>query len=85
VYHALVAAADLFALRNHYSDGFWFDTAWAMYRAYETDLYKFDQVYRYFCEAADRVESQGFDVLKRLREQIEAVYVHGCITKQALA
>jgi hypothetical protein len=85
VYHALVAAADLFALRNHYSDGFWFDTAWAMYRAYETDLYKFDQVYRYFCESADRVESEGFDVLNRLREQFEAVYVHGCITKQALA
>ena len=85
VYDALVAAADLFTLRNHYTDGFRFDTALAMYRAYETELYKFDQVYRYFCEAADRVESQGFDVLKQLREQIEAVYVHGYITNQALA
>jgi uncharacterized protein (TIGR02687 family) len=67
------------------SDGFRFDTALAMYRAYETELYKFDQVYRYFCEAADLAESQNWDVLKELREQIEAVYVHGYITNQALA
>ena len=38
VYEALVAAA-FFALRNRYADGFHFDTAAAMYRAYETELY----------------------------------------------
>ena len=53
VYDALVAAADFFALRNRYADGFDFDTAAAMYRAYETELYTFDQRYRQFCEAAD--------------------------------
>jgi uncharacterized protein (TIGR02687 family) len=85
VYHALVAAAELFTLRNRHTDGFHFETALAMYRAYETDLYQFDQLYRYFCEAADRAESQGWDVLKKVREQIEAVYVNWYMTNQALA
>jgi len=30
-----------------------------MYRAYETELFKFDQLYRHFCEAADFAESQN--------------------------
>jgi uncharacterized protein (TIGR02687 family) len=85
VYDALVAAADLFALRNRHTDGFRFDTALAMYRAYETELYQFDQLYRSFCEAAGLAESQGWDVLKKLREQIEAVYVNWYLTNQALA
>ena len=64
VYQALVAAADLFALRNRYADGFHFATAAVMYRAYETELYQFDQRYRHCCEAADLAESQQWDVLK---------------------
>jgi uncharacterized protein (TIGR02687 family) len=85
VYDALVAAADFFDLRNRHKDGFDFDTAPAMYRAYETELFKFDQLYRYFCEAADFAESQNWDVLKKLREQIEAIYVNWYIINQALA
>ena len=30
-----------------------------MYRAYESDLFRFDQLYRHFCEAADLAESSG--------------------------
>ncbi len=85
VYDALVAAADLFTLRNHHTDGFHFDAASIMYRAYETELYKFDLLYRHFCEAADLAESQNWDVLKHLREQIEAMYVNWYMTNQALA
>ncbi len=85
VYDALVAAADFFELRNRHKDGFHFDTASAMYRAYETELFTFDQLYRRFCEAADLAESQNWDVLKKLREQIEAVYVNWYVTNQALA
>jgi uncharacterized protein (TIGR02687 family) len=85
VYDALVAAADLFDLRNRHKDGFDCDTAPTMYRAYETELFKFDQLYRRFCEAADLAESQNWDVLKKLREQIEAVYVNWYVTNQALA
>jgi uncharacterized protein (TIGR02687 family) len=85
VYDALVAAADFFDLRNRHKDGFDCDTAPAMYRAYETELFKFDQLYRRFCEAADLAESQNWDVLKKLREQIEAIYVNWYVTNQALA
>ncbi|MGH8060178.1 MAG: BREX-1 system phosphatase PglZ type A, partial [Candidatus Entotheonellia bacterium] len=85
VYDTLVAAADLFDLRNHHKGGFAFDTAPAMYRAYETELFKFDQLYRHFCEAADLAESQNWDVLKMLREQVDAVYVNWYVTHQAIA
>ena len=85
VYQALVAAADLFALRNRYADGFHFATAAAMYRAYETELYQFDQRYRHCFEAADLAESQQWDVLKTLREQVEAVYVRWYLTHLTLA
>ena len=59
VYDALVAAADFFALRNRHAAGFDFPDAAALYRAYETDLFRFDQLYRQFCEAADQAESSG--------------------------
>jgi uncharacterized protein (TIGR02687 family) len=85
VYQALVAAADMFALRNRYVDGFHFATAAAMYQAYETELYQFDQAYRHCCDAADTAESQQWDVLKTLREQVEAVYVRWYLTNLALA
>jgi len=42
-------------------------------------------LYRHFCEAADLAESQNWDVLKKLREQVEAVYVNWYVTTQALA
>jgi len=48
VYDALVAAAGFFALRNQYRGQFDFADAKAMYHAYETELYRFDQLYRYF-------------------------------------
>src|SRR5262249_61349223 len=75
VYEALVAAAAFFALRNRYADGFHFDTASAMYRAYETELYTFDQRYRQCCAAADTIESQNWDVLQTLPEQLQAVHM----------
>ena len=84
VYRALTAASEFFDLKNQHQDGFEFDDAAAMYRAYETDLFRFDQLYRHFCEAADTAESQNWDVLKALREQIEAAYVNWYITQESL-
>jgi uncharacterized protein (TIGR02687 family) len=84
VYDALTAAADFFTLKNLHQDGFEFDDAASMYRAYETDLFRFDQLYRHFCEAADTAESQNWDLLKALREQIEAAYVNWYITQESL-
>ena len=54
VYEALVAAAEFFNLRNLHREGFEFDDASAMYRAYENELFRFDQLYRHFCESADK-------------------------------
>ena len=85
VYDALVAAADFYALRNQHKGGFDYPDAAAMYRAYETQLYRFDQLYRHFCEAADAAEDQGWNVVKPLRADIEARYVNWYLTNLALA
>jgi uncharacterized protein (TIGR02687 family) len=85
VYDALVAAADFFALRNQHRDGFAFPNATALYRAYEEELFRFDQLYRHFCEAADHAEAQGWNILKPLRELIEDCYANWYVPMLALA
>ena len=57
VYEALAVAADFFSLRNEYQ-GFDFDSAQSMYQAYEQKLFRFDQLYRQFCEQADIAEAK---------------------------
>ena len=84
VYDALVAAADFFALRNQYRGRFDFADAKAMYRAYETELYRFDQLYRHFCETADLAEAEGWGVLKPLRQELESCYGTWFVTTAAL-
>jgi uncharacterized protein (TIGR02687 family) len=56
-----------------------------MYLAYETELYRFDQLYRHFCEAADLVEANKFDILKQLRPEFEKCYVNWYLTALAIA
>ncbi|HUY36842.1 MAG TPA: BREX-1 system phosphatase PglZ type A [Pirellulales bacterium] len=85
VYDALVAAADFYALWNLHKNGFDYPDAAGMYRAYETELYRFDQLYRHFCEAADTAEAQGWNIVKPLRADVEAHYVNGYLTNLALA
>lgn len=85
VYDALVAAADFFGLRNEHRHGFVFDDAAAMYRAYETELFRFDQLYRQFCESADFAESEGWGILKPLRSDVEACYSNWFVTNLALS
>jgi uncharacterized protein (TIGR02687 family) len=85
LYDALVAAADFFALRKEYPQAFQYDDALTMYRAYETELYRFDQLYRHFCEFADVGKAEGWDVMKKLREPVEACYVRWYLTQLALA
>ena len=86
VYDALVAAADFYALRNQYTRAAsTIPTPPAMYRAYESELYRFDQLYRHFCEAADLAEAKGWNILKPLRDEIEACYVNWYLTNLALA
>ena len=85
VYDALAAAADLFALRNQYKSGFDYPDAASMYRTYESELYRFDQLYRHFCDSADTAKAAGWDILKMLRTDIEAHYVNWYLTNLALA
>ena len=85
VYDALVAAADFFALRNQYQHGFDFDNPATMFRSYEQELCRFDQLYRHMCEAADLVETQGWSILKPLRDSIEACYTNWFVPNLALA
>jgi uncharacterized protein (TIGR02687 family) len=84
VYDALVAAADFYALRNLHKSGFDYPDAAAMYRAYESELYRFDQLYRHFCESADMAEAEGWSIVKPLRANIEAHYVNWYLTSLAL-
>jgi uncharacterized protein (TIGR02687 family) len=85
VYDALLAAADFYALRNLYKSGFDYFEAAAMYQAYESELYHFDQLYRHFCESADMAEAAGWSILKPLRADIEAHYVNWYLTNLAVA
>ena len=85
VYDALVAAANFYALRNQHKSGFDYPDAASMYRAYESELYLFDQFYRHFCEAADTAEEQGWNIVKPLRADIEAHYINWYLTNLALA
>ncbi len=84
VYGSLVAAADFFALRNQYRGQFDFSDATAMYRAYEKELYRFDQLYRHFCETADFAEAEGWGLLKPLRQELEGCYGTWFVTTAAL-
>ena len=85
VYKALATAAQLLHLRNTYEAGFDSPDMAALYKDYESRLFRFDQLYRHFCENGDVAAAQGWDMLKPLREEIEACYCNGYLTNIALA
>ena len=73
-YDALTAAVDFFALKAEHVEGFSFADALAAFTKYRDELFRFDQLYRYFHFAADVVEPTGWAVLHELRESIESAY-----------
>jgi uncharacterized protein (TIGR02687 family) len=85
VYDALSVATDLFALLNRYPDGFPTASAKEIVVEYTDRLFRFDQLYRWFCEAADSAESRDWDILKTLRQRIEEAYGNGYLARLALA
>lgn len=85
VYDALTVAADFFELRNRRIGTLKFDGPKQAYEAYTGGLYRFDQMYRQFCESANIAEAKHWDVLKKLRQQIEAVYDQSFIDPLAMA
>jgi uncharacterized protein (TIGR02687 family) len=84
VYDALIHAARLFELRGKYDDGFSYASTADFWKAYSTELYKFDQLYRHFCENADYAESMGWDILKELRSKVEDCYSNWFVANLAL-
>jgi uncharacterized protein (TIGR02687 family) len=73
-YDALEAAASFFELKEKFNAGFSFATAEIGLAAYESELFRFDQLYRQINHAADGVEPMGWALLHELRERIESVY-----------
>lgn len=74
VYDALSAALEFYRLREQFIGGFSFPNAADIFHAYTRDLFKFDQYYRRFCEAAREAKFEGWNVLKQLSEEIEKTY-----------
>ncbi len=85
VYEALAVAATFLHRCHEYAAGFDVADISEMYKSYEDGLFRFDQLYRHFCENADLAAAQGWDMLKPLREEIEASYCNGYLANLALA
>lgn len=81
-YRAISAATELYTLRGRYSAGFQFADAKEAYEAYTGDLYRFDQLYRQFCDHADDAPTGS---LAALREGVEACYVNWFLQELASA
>ena len=85
VYQALREAAELFDQCNALAGTLTRMDAATLFAAYTERLYRVDQGYRHFREAADEAESRGWDILKQLRERVEQVYGTGFIAELGLA
>ncbi len=73
-YDALEAAHGFFELKAAHEAGFSFANATEGLTAYQTELFRFDQLYRQFNFAASAVEPMGWAVLHELIERIESAY-----------
>lgn len=85
VYEALEAAAEFAELLLTRSGGYAERDARALYDAYTSSLFRLDQLYRHFCEAAVLARAESWDLLKPLEEKMEADYGRGFLTPFALA
>ena len=74
VYDAIVHGAAFLALKGEVGAHLRSNSASETWKLYTDSLYRFDQLYRLFGEAADVAEAQNWDVLKDLRSHIEDVY-----------
>lgn len=73
LYTALSAAIDLFTLRHQHAAGFHFASSEALYKAYESELYRFDTAYRHYFAASQRAH---VELLKKLDEAVEQCYAY---------
>ncbi|NVH77086.1 BREX-1 system phosphatase PglZ type A [Paraburkholderia sp. JPY432] len=73
-YDALEAAASFFELQAAHAAGFSFPDASTAFSAYRSEIFRFDQRYRWFMRAAESVEPMGWALLHELRDRIEDAY-----------
>jgi uncharacterized protein (TIGR02687 family) len=93
IHKALKSAKQFYELKEKYSDGFEalgskkFDTASALYKAYEEEIHEFDTSYRIFSENSLRASQNGSDILKLtgLVDDIESLYVDWYLHDFAIA
>lgn len=85
VYEALIAAAEFITLKKEHPDGFKYKGFKEYFEAYETDLHRFDRLYRLFNEHASFADAKGWGLLKELKERIEDMYQHWFLDELALA
>ena len=83
-YAAIVAAAELFALRATHAVGFSYDTPQALLDDYCHELFRFDQLYRVFSARAAAARSSGWDLLKELAADVEDLYDQTFLQKLGL-
>ena len=87
VYLAIKAAKQFYSLKEKHIDGFNYESAKDLYKAYENELFLFDMAYRNFCENANQIAHQGSDILKTLGlvDDIEKLYVNWYLHDLAIA
>ncbi|GHE78376.1 BREX-1 system phosphatase PglZ type A [Thalassotalea profundi] len=88
LFASLRAAKEFYDLRDKYFDGFYFDSAKALYKTYESELYKFDHAYRIFFENFINLrKNNGGDLLQSLGlvDDIENLYVNWYLNDLAIA
>lgn len=73
LYAALNAAIELFTLRHAHAAGFHFNSIEALYKAYESELYRFDTAYRHYFAASQRAH---VEFIKKLDEAVEQCYAY---------
>lgn len=73
-YDALEAAAGFFELQARHGQGFSFSDGGSAFNTYRTELFRFDQLYRWFMRAAESVEPMGWSLLHELRDRMEDAY-----------
>lgn len=84
VYQALSVAIEFFNALNQ-SIEWQQKTPELQYKQYCDQHYQFDQNYRLFSEFADHARSEGWDILKDLRDKIEATYNEQVLLPLSLA
>jgi uncharacterized protein (TIGR02687 family) len=85
IYEAMRNAELLMHLRHRFVDGFHYESSKAMYDAYVSDLYQFDQAYRLFNEHVQALVNIGAEILRQLDEAVENLYTNWYLYELGIA